>query len=268
VAEPRCAGVAGLGFLGRGIATCLINHGFHVIALETQPVTFGSHLFTRAESARDLACCEFVIESITEDLSAKQALFDDLEAVLNPAAPIASNTSAIPITRLQAGRKYPNRFAGMHWAPPAEQTRFMEIIRGEFTDDATIQKLLALAFELDKEPGVVQKDIPGFVANRLAYAIYREAIHLLEQGIADVETIDLLCRNSLGLWAPIFGPFRWIDITGGPAIYAKAMENIIPTLSNQADVPLTMQRRSETNERFYNYAATELADWQKKLKGG
>jgi 3-hydroxybutyryl-CoA dehydrogenase len=237
-----------------------------VIALELHALDFECELFTRAVSARDLAVCEFVIESITEDLTAKQKLFDELEAVVAPTTPIASNTSAIPITRLQTGRRHPNRFAGMHWAPPAEETRFMEIIRGEATDDTTIQKLVTLALQLDKEPGVVQKDIPGFVANRLAYAIYREAIHLVEQGVADVETIDLLCRNSLGLWAPICGPFRWIDITGGPAIYAQAMENIIPSLSNQADVPETMRQRKETNARFYCYGQNELADWQKKLQ--
>jgi 3-hydroxybutyryl-CoA dehydrogenase len=153
----------------------------------------------------------------------------------------------------------------MHWASPAYATRFLEIIRGDHTEEATLQKIMALARELDKEPAIVQKDIPGFVANRIAYAMYREAIHLLEEGVADLETIDLLCRHSLGLWTPLCGPFRWIDITGGPALYATAMENIVPTLSNESDVPRTMQDRRENNRRFYPYDPDIAAEWQAKL---
>jgi 3-hydroxybutyryl-CoA dehydrogenase len=160
----------------------------------------------------------------------------------------------------------------MHWAPPAELTRFLEIIRGAQTDERTVQTIVELAQELGKEPGVVN-DIPGFVANRIAYAMYREAIYLLEQGIADVETIDLLCRNSLGLWAPLCGPFRWMDITGGPALYANAMQTINPTLCNEPGVSGTMQKMKQedrrgtaTGEGFYTYAPGDAAEWQKKLR--
>jgi 3-hydroxybutyryl-CoA dehydrogenase len=264
----RCIGLAGLGYLGRGIAQCLLEHGFHVIALENRALEtdITSDLFTLASGARELAECELIIESITEDLAAKEALYDELERHVSPTVPIASNTSSIPITRLQSRRQHPNRFAGMHWAPPAYASRFLEIVRGDLTDDATLSKIASLARELGKQPAIVQKDIPGFVANRIAYAIYREAIYLLEEGVADLETIDTLCRHSLGLWAPICGPFRWIDITGGPAIYAKAMENILPTLSNRTEVPDTMQRRREKNDKFYHYGPEEPARWQARLR--
>jgi 3-hydroxybutyryl-CoA dehydrogenase len=263
--KTRSIGLAGLGFLGRGIATCLQNHGFHVIALEPKGDIPASETLTLARSAEQLRDCEFIIESITEDFAAKDALFQQLEQHVGPTVPITSNTSAIPISSLQANRKHPNRFAGMHWAPPAETTRLMEIIRGDQTDDATLQRVVALALELDKEPGIVQKDIAGFVANRLAYALYREALNLLEQGVADVETIDLLCKNSLGLWAPVCGPFRWMDMTGGPALYAKAMEWIIPTLSNQSEVSSTMKKLRETNGYFYPHTPETIAGWQKQL---
>ena len=247
----RYIGVAGLGFLGRGIAACFQNYGFHVIALEPNSAIGGSETLTLAQGAEEMRDCELIVETITEDFVAKDELFRQLEQHVGPTVPITSNTSSIPITLLQANRKHPNRFAGMHWCPPAEATKFMEIIRGDQTDDATIRKVVDLALELEKEPGVVQKDIPGFVANRLAYAMYREAIHMLEEGVADIETIDLLCRNSLGLWTPECGPFQWMDKTGGPALYAKAMERIIPTLSNEAEVPATMQKFRATNGLFY-----------------
>jgi len=263
--KTRYIGVAGLGFLGRGIAVCLQNHGYHVVALEPRGDVASSDTLTVARSAEDLRDCEFIVETITEDFAAKNALFDELEKYVGPAVPITSNTSAIPISSLQAKRKYPSRFAGMHWAPPAETTRLMEIIRGDQTDDDTIRRIVDLAKELDKEPGIVRKDIAGFVANRLAYAMYREALHMLEEGVADMETIDLLSKNSLGLWAPVCGPFRWMDMTGGPALYAKAMEWIVPTLSNQAEVSETMKKMRETNGYFYPRTSEIVAEWQAKL---
>ncbi len=263
--KTRYIGVAGLGFLGRGIAACFQNHGFHVIALEPKGDVSSNANLTLASSAEGFRDCEFIVETITEDLDAKIALFDELEQHVGPVVPITSNTSAIPISVLQAKRKYPNRFAGMHWAPPADKTRLMEIIRGDQTDDATIQRVVDLAKELGKEPGIVQKDIPGFVANRLAYAMYREALHLLETGVADAETIDLLCKNSLGLWAPVCGPFRWMDMSGGPALYAKAMEWIVPTLSNQSEVPATMKALRQSNGYFHPQTPEIAAGWQEKL---
>ena len=273
----RYIGLAGLGFLGRGIATCLIEHGLHVIALESNAEALKSapvsKLLVLAKTAQDLAGCEFVIESVTEDLSTKQILFDELEKFVAPSVPITTNTSAIPITLLQNGRRYPHRFAGMHWAPPAQATRFLEIIRGDLTDDVTLQKVAALAKELGKEPGIVQKDVPGFVANRIAYAMYREALHLLEEGVADAATIDLLCRNSLGLWTPLCGPFRWMDITGGPALYAKGMERIVPTLSNRSSVPDTILQMQANDDRgtqngrgFFSYEPGDAETWQANLQ--
>lgn len=273
---PRYIGLAGLGFLGRGIAACLLEHGFHVIALEPAAAAWqtlpASERLIRADSAKDLAHCEFIIESISESFPAKQALFDELERQVAAAIPITSNTSSIPITLLQSQRQHPRRFAGMHWTAPAEATRFMEIIRGDQTDEVTLNRVAALATELGKAPAIVQKDIAGFVANRIAYAMYREAIHLLEAGVADVETIDLLCRHSLGLWTPICGPFRWIDITGGPALYAKAMEQIVPTLNNESEVPAIMRRMQQNDDRgtqngrgFYAYGPTDGAEWQRLL---
>jgi 3-hydroxybutyryl-CoA dehydrogenase len=291
-------GLAGLGFLGRGIATCLLARGFHVIAFDPAPgaeQTFTTYIeaareeiasfagssasladwperFKRAQTPADFRDCELIIESITEDLAAKRALFELLEEHVSSETPIASNTSSLPITLLQAGRKYPERFAGMHWASPAYATRFLEIIQGGQTNAATIASIVRIAIELGKDPAVVKKDVPGFIANRIAYAMYREALHLLETGVADAETIDRVCCNSLGLWTALCGPFRWMDITGGPALYGKAMEAIIPSLSNESQMPAAMQRMRDNDARgtlngrgFYTYAPGSAAQWQAAL---
>jgi 3-hydroxybutyryl-CoA dehydrogenase len=217
----------------------------------------------------DFARCGFLIESIVESPEAKVTLFDQLEAIIAPNIPIASNTSALPITLLQRGRVHPERFVGMHWAEPAHATRFLELIRGEQTSDSCLQSAAILATRLDKDPCIVQRDIPGFIANRLGYAMYREACHLLTSGVADAETIDRSFRNSVGLWASVCGPFRWIDLTGGPVLYGRAMAAVLPTLSNETEVPepiRTMMQQQAGGMRdghgFFDYTPEQIAHWE------
>jgi 3-hydroxybutyryl-CoA dehydrogenase len=293
-------GLAGLGLLGRGIAACLLGHGFRVVAFTRNEATHTAardsiaraigDLVDRAgwapslshqwadryepvHSVEPMAECGFVVESVAEDLEAKARLFDQIEAVVGPEVPIASNTSAIPVSQLQRNRLHPERFVGMHWAEPAHATRFMEIVRGEQTADEPVATAIALARRIGKEPSLVEHDVPAFVANRLGYAIYREALNLLEQGIADVETIDRSFRNAAGLWATICGPFRWIDLTGGPALYAKAMQGVLPTLSNAAELPHTLRDLAAADARgianghgFYQYTPEEVHHWEELLR--
>ncbi len=294
---PERVGVVGLGLLGRGIAACFLGHGFTVVAVErsaaqraTARRAIGKMIdelvaqrgfparLRREWSSRyvptvdfaQLKGCRFVVESVTEDISVKEDALDRIEQATGPAAIIASNTSAIPISRMQERRKHPGRFIGMHWAEPAHVTRFMELIRGRRTTVATQRAAAAMGARLAKDPCLCRKDIPGFIVNRLGYAMYREALHLLQTGVADAETIDRGARNAKGLWATICGPFRWIDITGGPALYAKAMKRVLPSLSNASTVPPVMQQLVKsgahgiTNGRgFFKYTKKEAHAWEK-----
>jgi len=289
-------GVAGLGLLGRGIAACFLAHGFRVVAFTRRDVTHNearayiqraiNDFIERAGFAPELAqewaeryeptCSlepmadsDFVIETIIEDIETKQGIFDQLESLVAPEVPIASNTSALPISQLQHGRKHPERFLGMHWAEPAHITRFMELIRGEHTSDAAFQTAVELAKAVGKEPCLVEKDVPGFIVNRIGYAMYREAVNILEMGVADVETIDRSVRNALGLWATICGPFRWMDISGGPGLYAKAMRGVFPSLSNATELPKTLQDFMDSGaggaadgHGFYDYTEEEARQWE------
>jgi 3-hydroxybutyryl-CoA dehydrogenase len=293
-------GVVGLGLLGRGIATCLLGHGFRVIVYDAA----GEQSYARAReyirigvsemvdnagvpeslragwpaqlsvaaSTAELGACTFVLESVAEDLAAKQRVYDELEAAVETTVPIASNTSALPIRTLQQSRKYPGRFLGMHWAEPAYATRFLELIATEKTSAETIEAALSLARRSGKEPTVLQKDLPGFIVNRLGYAMYREALALLEAGVADAETIDRSFRNACGLWASLCGPFRWIDITGGPALYARAMSGVLPTLDTSPEVPKTLARMCDEDYRgtldgrgFYSYRPGDAERWNEVL---
>jgi 3-hydroxybutyryl-CoA dehydrogenase len=294
--NPQRVGVVGLGLLGRGITACFLGHGFEVVAFARNEQTHAAvreHIEQMMDELVDLGGfdaglrqswparyfpttdyaalrdCSFVVESVLEDIAIKHEVFDQIEAEVSSATIIASNSSAIPITQLQQRRQHPERFLAMHWAEPAHATRFMEIIRGERTSEATIQTTLSLARRLGKEPSLLQKEIPGFIANRIGYAMYREALSLLDSGVADAETIDRSVRNALGLWATVCGPLRWIDLTGGPELYAKAVQHVLPTLNNSTELPPVLKKLTQTGARgivngrgFYNYTPEEARCWE------
>lgn len=294
--NPQRVGVVGLGLLGRGITACFLGHGFEVVAFarnEQAHASVREHIEQMMDELVDLGDfdaglrqswparyfpttdyaalrdCSFVVESVLEDIAIKHEVFDRIESEVSATTIIASNSSAIPITQLQQRRQHPERFLAMHWAEPAHATRFMEIIRGEKTSEATIQTTLALARRLGKEPSLLQKEIPGFIANRIGYAMYREALSLLDSGVADAETIDRSVRNALGLWATVCGPLRWIDLTGGPELYAKAVQHVLPTLNNSTELPPVLKKLADTGARgivngrgFYNYTPEEARHWE------
>lgn len=280
--------VVGLGLLGRGIAACFVGRGFEVIGYEPTPRLLdearphverltreveeytgapGGGRFLPTTDPGALAGATLVLESVVEDLAVKEQVLADIERIVAPETIVATNTSAIPVTQLQQRLRHPGRFLGMHFAGPAHVTRFLEIIRGEQTDVSTIARAEALARRVGKEPCLC-KDVPGFLVNRIAYAMYREAFHLLETGVADADTIDRAVRNTLSLWAAICGPFRWIDISGGPALYAAAMERVLPTLSAATTLPPTLERLRAADARgtrnghgVFDYSHEDHARW-------
>jgi 3-hydroxybutyryl-CoA dehydrogenase len=288
-------GLAGLGMMGRGIASCLLGHGFAVRAFSADAKTYDearreieSNLrelveghgfspsilddwherYVEVDSLQRFAECDFVIESVVEDLSIKRSLFSRLEDILRPGVTIASNTSGLSITKLQQSMKDPGRLIGMHWADPSHITRFMELVRGERTSDAAYEAAAALCRSCGKDPSLVRRDVEGFIVNRLGYAMYREALHLLESGVADAATIDEAFRNALGLWAGVAGPFRAMDYFGFKTC-VKVMETIFPTLSNMPGPPAGLHQMLDegaggmANGRgFYSYTPSESARWK------
>jgi 3-hydroxybutyryl-CoA dehydrogenase len=211
---------------------------------------------------------------VPEDPELKRAVFAEVEKMIGIDVPLASNTSALPITLLQAGLKNPKRFIGMHWAAPCQVNRFLEVIRGDKSGDAAMDAAVELAKKAGREPGVVNKDIPGFVVNRLAYAVYREALHLMDEGVADAQTIDSVFCSVLGMWGSVMGPMRWIDLSGF-ALYAKVMERLFPTLDHSTDVPRIFKELIESGAKgadpktggrgFYEYTPEQVRQWHKLL---
>ncbi len=289
-------GLVGLGLMGRGIATCLLAHGFSVVgynrtakrakesvhhvaeALEElvrKKVVPRSRLkgwqdrFALVRSVAELGPCPFVIESVAEDLGLKRRIFDELEKAASREAVIATNSSSFPITLLQAESKHPERFIGMHWGEPAQIMRYLEIIPSDKTSQRTIQVTEEVGKACGKEPTTLHFDIRGFLSNRMMYAMLREAFYLVESGVADLETVDRSFRNDMGWWATLAGPFRWMDLTGIPP-YAAVMEGLLPELCEQKTVPKLMQEVVRSGAQgisnckgFYKYNRTTAKDWEK-----
>ncbi len=152
---------------------------------------------------------DLVIEAIVENLEVKQKLFQDLEQQNSNSSIFASNTSSIPITKIAAALKTPERLAGMHFFNPAHIMKLVEVISGAATEPEVASTLKALAEKCGKI-GVMAKDSPGFIVNRVARHFYVESLLLLEEGVADVESIDKLIRSS----GFKMGPFELMDLIG------------------------------------------------------
>jgi 3-hydroxybutyryl-CoA dehydrogenase len=284
----------GLGLMGSSIATCLLAAGHKVTSLvlnvekgrqaQTKILNFlkqlkdeqlldedPSVIIARMDVTDDiqqLADFEIIIESIHESIEDKRKLFQQLEATVSPTTIIGSNTSAIPVTILQEGLKHPERLLGIHWGEPAHVTKFMEVICGNNSSVEYANKIMGLAESWGKEPSLVRKDIRGFITNRLMYALMREAFFLVKNGYATYEDIDRACRNDMGSWMTLAGPFRYMDLTGIPA-YLTVMTGLFPELDNSANAPDFMKdlvsagaKGTANAHGFYKYTPEAAEKWE------
>ncbi|NHM32899.1 3-hydroxyacyl-CoA dehydrogenase family protein [Bacillus sp. C11] len=155
-----------------------------------------------------------VIEAIPEILELKQELLSQLETICDSTVIFASNTSGLPINMLAEKLEHPERFIGTHFFMPAQVVPLVEVIRNDKTSEQVSNKVMDFFKEIDKKPVLLKKDIPGFIGNRIQHAMAREAISLLEQGIASAEEIDTVVRWSIGVRMLFTGPLEQRDLNG------------------------------------------------------
>lgn len=291
------AAVIGMGLMGHSIAACLLAAGHPVIGvtrsaaqhrgtparirrllremaaegmLRQDPARLIQR-FRLTEDYSQLAHCRLAVESIVEDIETKKTIYRALEDVLPATAIIASNTSSIPLTLLQEDARRPARFVGVHWDEPAHITCFMEIIMGRHTTRRFARLTLQLAEAWGKEPSLLRRDIRGFITNRISYAMFREACHLVDSGICTPEDVDRSLRNDVGWWMPFAGPFRYMDLMGVEAYY-RVMKDLLPDLSTSPAIPRTIAKVVESGGRgisngrgFYRYTKAEAEKWEREF---
>lgn len=226
--EIKKIGVVGAGTMGSGITELFASYGYSVVlvdtdgsALERALVNIRTHTdphlwkevegrITMTTELDDLREADLVIEAVYEDPDVKKEVLGRLSRICPAGAIIATNTSSISINELSAAVSDPSRFIGMHFMNPPKAIKLIEIVRGRGTSAETVSAVGWLAREMEKEP-VVINDTPGFVSNRLLFALIGEAIRLLDGGVATKEDIDAVMKY--GVQHPM-GPFELADFIG------------------------------------------------------
>jgi len=186
----------------------------HGLLRGANPETLMKRIKTTRKLPEALAGADMVVESIPEDLGEKQALYERIEETVTPECLLVSNTSSLPISLLAESVRHPGRMAGSHFVQPAHIVPVVEVVAGKQTDGETIEKLTRLWKGMDKIPLKVNRDVPGFLVNRLQHALIREAVRLLAQGVASAEDIDLAVRLGLGPRFATAGPLEQRDLNG------------------------------------------------------
>ncbi|SHK04987.1 3-hydroxyacyl-CoA dehydrogenase NAD-binding domain-containing protein [Rhodothermus profundi] len=236
-------GIIGAGTMGRGIAQVAATSGHSVFLHDTNPQALESarahlkrilerlvekgklppgqdaeilgRITFLSDDLKPLAACGLIIEAIVEDLAAKQTLFAQLERQVAPGTILATNTSSLSVTAIAAACQHPERVLGLHFFNPAPLMPLVEVVPGVATASEVVDRARTLMEAWGKTP-VVARDTPGFIVNRVARPFYGEALRILEEGIADVPTIDWAMRTLGGFR---MGPFELMDLIGNDINY-------------------------------------------------
>jgi 3-hydroxybutyryl-CoA dehydrogenase len=233
--------VIGAGYMGGGIAQVFAMAGLDVVICDTDPDLTRRHLDRLRREAEDfekhglfepgsadlvqknlraadtlaeaVSGADLIEEAVLEQPKIKGPVLRSIEAAAHPAAVIGSNTSTLPIGDLAAGLKHPERFLGVHFSNPAPFIPGVELIAHSGTDEGVVEAVEALVPLTGKLTARVN-DKAGFVLNRLQYVLLKEAINLVEEGVATPEDVDTIVRTTFGYRLPFFGPFAIADMAG------------------------------------------------------
>ena len=244
--EVKKIGVAWAGTMGAGIAQIFAQKGYEwvvtdigekylenakkIISINNSSL-IEEKLITESEAENAMKKISFttdkkafsdadvIIEAIIEKIDIKQDFWKEVEEIAKEDAIFATNTSGLSITEISEKVEKKGRFIGMHWWNPPHIIPLIEIIRGKGTDDETVDLLVELVKAIDREPVVVQKDANGFIGNRIQFAVFREALNIVEQGIATVEDVDRAMKYGLGFRYAVIGPFETADLGGLDTFY-------------------------------------------------
>ncbi|MDN4524938.1 3-hydroxyacyl-CoA dehydrogenase family protein [Fictibacillus fluitans] len=201
----------------------------------------------------------FVVEAVPEVLELKKSLFTRLDALCDEHVILASNTSGLSPTAIASEVKRPERVVVTHFWNPAHLIPLVEVVRGDKTNDKTVERSFDLLNQMKKKPIEVKKELPGFIGNRLQYALFREAQYLLETGVASKEDIDAAVTYSIGRRLPVTGPLQSADL-GGLDVFSSISDYLFSDLSSaQESLPVLKELVKEeklgekTGEGFYQW---------------
>lgn len=266
--------VIGAGTMGRSIARFFAQQNINVTIIESKASVLQSvqaelsqdiqHPITYLNTYPTFLDVDIVIEAVPEKLEIKQQVFKELEKCVQSSTILCTNTSGIPITEIAQPLQHPERLVGTHFFTPAAYIPLVEVIKGEKTSDEVAQKVYQFLKQSGKEPVLLNKEVPGFICNRIQHAIVREALSLLEEGVASVEDIDKAIKWSIGLRMVLSGPFEQRDINGIDIHYEIA-SYLYKSLNNSTEPSSILKEKVEqgelgikTRKGFYDWRNVDL----------
>lgn len=255
--------VMGTGTMGPGMGAVLARAGMEVSLYDTSaealerakagydlawgvldrletPVVEGGSARYATSVAEALAGVEFVIEAVPEKLELKKQVYAEYEQHVGPEVILASNTSGIPATKIAADLAHPERVVVMHWSNPPHLIPMIEVVPGEKTSQATVDGTLAVIEDVGYYPCLLRKEVPGFVENRVLYAIMRECLALVDEGVVGREELDLNVKWGIGYKLAVIPPMQLLDMAGMD-IYTAVASYLNPDLSNASEVSSTIR---------------------------
>jgi 3-hydroxybutyryl-CoA dehydrogenase len=239
-------GVAGGGTMGSGIAQIFAQNGYEVIVTDiadkylentkmiislNQKILIKEGLLTEEEANESLKHISYttdkgvfkdvdlIVEAIIEKMEIKQDYWLEVEGIARENCIFATNTSGLSINGICSKLNKKDRFIGMHWWNPPHIVPLIELIKADNTSEETVQILKELVDKVGKESVVVLKDVNGFIGNRIQFAVYREALKIVEDGIATIEDVDKAMKYGPGFRYPVLGPFETSDLGGLDTFY-------------------------------------------------
>ena len=238
--------IAGGGMMGKNIAFVMTsNPAYHVTVYDLYPTDVPAGIRTNTKQLLDhgviteeeleerlsriyfttdiddpaIAKSDFVIEAVFEDMGVKQETFAKLEARCSEDCIFCTNSSVMSPSEISSKMAHRERFAGTHFWNPGHLIPLVEVVKTDATTDETAQAVMDVLASAGKKPCLCKKDVPGFIANRLQHALWREAISIVEHGIADAETVDTAIKNSFGLRLPQLSALENSDMVGTQLTY-------------------------------------------------
>jgi 3-hydroxybutyryl-CoA dehydrogenase len=286
---PRSAAIIGAGTMGLGVAEAWIAAGVSLKLVDIAPeqtrlartqlaervqrhaeaglvdpavIARVDSILTADTIADAVEDVDLVFEAVFERIEVKREVLTAIEASARHQALIASNTSSLPIDDLAAELQHPRRFLGMHWFNPPEWTPGIELIPAQATDPQAVEQVRGFLQAIGKRPIVVGSG-PGFVANRIQLALFREALACVEDGLASPAQVDEVVRNCFGFRLPFFGPFQIADMAGLD-VYRHVFGILERGLGERFEPPAALAARvdqgqygTKSGAGFFSYTAEE-----------
>ncbi len=295
--EIKKIGVAGAGTMGSGIALIFALKGYEVAVTDVSQEYLDNagriiqinnsslieeKIITEQEAKAAIERISFtidkkafcdadvIIEAIIEKMGIKQDFWEEIESMVREDAILATNTSGLSITEICRKVKQKGRFAGMHWWNPPHIIPLIELIKGDETADETIKVLAELVDRIGKKSVVVLKDVNGFIGNRIQFAVFREALKIVEDGIATAQDVDKAMKYGPGFRYPVLGPFETADL-GGLDTFYYISSYLFNELSSAKEPTLLLQGLMEnknlgvkTGKGFYDYSGRKGEEAMKR----